>query len=191
MPFSAALSSALAAAFNGQKREAFQLNSNAIQYNTLGFWGITTSTPVNSVTLTMPDWPAYNAIDNVAFGPIMQGLMSRTEAYEKAQSMMADAGLRGIADSYPGEISSGVRRRVEIVRALMNDPLLLLADEPTSAMDMVAERVKKTRDKTFESSRTLGIAHLGGATLDNEECWAYQALLRSIGLVYIEHQARI
>ena len=36
--------------------------------------------------------------------------------------MMADAGLRDIEHNYPGEISSGVRRRVEIVRALMNDP---------------------------------------------------------------------
>ena len=40
--------------------------------------------------------------------------------------MMADAGLRGIEHNYPGEISSGVRRRVEIVRALMNDPKVLL-----------------------------------------------------------------
>ncbi len=66
-------------------------------------------------------FPWKTNLDNVAFGPIMQGAMSRAEAYEKAHSMMADAGLRGIADSYPGEISSGVRRRVEIVRAPMND----------------------------------------------------------------------
>ena len=67
-------------------------------------------------------FPWKTNIENVAFGPVMQGVMSWNEAYDKARDMMADAGLRGIADNYPGEISSGVRRRVEIVRALMNDP---------------------------------------------------------------------
>ena len=67
-------------------------------------------------------FPWKTNIENVTFGPIMQGRLSRAEAYDKARSMMADAGLRGIEYNYPGEISSGVRRRVEIVRALMNDP---------------------------------------------------------------------
>jgi formate dehydrogenase major subunit len=67
------------------------------------------------------------------------------------------------------------------------------------AMEMIAERVKETRDKTFTKvnargevvNRCDGIASLGSAALDNEECWAYQTMLRSLGLVYIEHQARI
>jgi formate dehydrogenase major subunit len=42
-----------------------------------------------------------------------------------------------------------------------------------------------------EINRTDAIASLGSAALDNEECWAYQTMLRSLGLVYIEHQARI
>ena len=40
-------------------------------------------------------------------------------------------------------------------------------------------------------NRTMGIASVGSAAIDNEECWIYQALLRAAGLVYIEHQARI
>ncbi len=67
------------------------------------------------------------------------------------------------------------------------------------ALEMIAERVKKTRDETFTRTnakgqvvnRCDGIASLGSAALDNEECWAYQTMLRSLGLVYIEHQARI
>jgi len=67
------------------------------------------------------------------------------------------------------------------------------------AMGMIAERVKKTRDDNWTEknakgqvvNRTDAIASLGSAALDNEECWAYQTMLRSLGLVYIEHQARI
>lgn len=67
------------------------------------------------------------------------------------------------------------------------------------AMDMVAERVKKTRDETWEDkdkdgnrlSRTMGIAHLGGATLDNEENYLIKKLFTALGVVQVENQARI
>jgi formate dehydrogenase major subunit len=67
------------------------------------------------------------------------------------------------------------------------------------ALTEIAKRVKKTRDATFSSknkkgqvvNRTTAIVSGGSSALDNEECWIYQALLRSLGLVYIEHQARI
>jgi formate dehydrogenase major subunit len=67
------------------------------------------------------------------------------------------------------------------------------------ALDEIAKRIKKTRDKTFVSknskgqivNRCDGIAHVGSAALDNEECYILQKWLRSLGLVYIEHQARI
>jgi len=67
------------------------------------------------------------------------------------------------------------------------------------AMDMVAARVKSTRDRTWEDvdedgrslRRTMGIAHLGGATLDNEENYLIKKLFTSLGIVQIENQARI
>src|SRR5262249_15117639 len=71
-------------------------------------------------------FPWKTNLDNVAFGPVVQGKMSKAQAEEKARGMMADAGLNGVEHNYPGEISSGMRRRVEIVRALMNDPKVLL-----------------------------------------------------------------
>ena len=67
------------------------------------------------------------------------------------------------------------------------------------AMDMVAERVKRTRDATWEDAdddgaplrRTLGFAHLGGATLDNEENYLIKKLFTALGAIQIENQARI
>jgi formate dehydrogenase major subunit len=67
------------------------------------------------------------------------------------------------------------------------------------ALDEIAKRIKKTRDETFVVrnakgqvvNRCDGIASVGSAALDNEECYIFQKWLRSLGLVYIEHQARI
>ena len=73
------------------------------------------------------------------------------------------------------------------------------------AMDMVAERVKRTREETWQerlppgeggepgprARRTLGIAHLGGATLDNEENYLIKKLFSALGVVQVENQARI
>lgn len=66
------------------------------------------------------------------------------------------------------------------------------------ALDRIARLVKDTRDRTFKTvengsvvNRTDGIAHVGSAALDNEECYLIQKLVRSWGLVYVEHQARI
>ena len=86
-------------------------------------------------------FPWKSNIDNVAFGPLMQGKIGKKEIYEKARSMMADAGLSGTENNYPGEVSSGLRRRVEIVRALMNDPKVLLFDEPYRALDSLTKSV--------------------------------------------------
>lgn len=86
-------------------------------------------------------FPWKTNLENVAFGPIVQGTMSKIEAFEKAGDLMATAGLAGAENSYPGEISSGVRRRVEIVRALMNDPKVLLLDEPFRALDSLTKSV--------------------------------------------------
>jgi len=86
-------------------------------------------------------FPWKTNLENVCFGPMMQGTMSKKEIEEKARSMMADAGLSGTESNYPGEVSSGLRRRVEIVRALMNDPKVLLFDEPYRALDSLTKSV--------------------------------------------------
>jgi formate dehydrogenase major subunit len=66
-------------------------------------------------------------------------------------------------------------------------------------MDMIVDRILTTRDSTWEAEtpagdparRTMGIANLGGATLDNEENYLIKKLLSALGVVQVENQARI
>jgi formate dehydrogenase major subunit len=68
-----------------------------------------------------------------------------------------------------------------------------------TAMDMVADRVQRTRDAHWEErlpsgagvARTMAIAHLGGATLDNEENYLLKKLYTALGIIQVENQARI
>lgn len=86
-------------------------------------------------------FPWKTLVDNVAYGPVVQGIMSKADARTKARQMLADAGLADVANKYPGELSSGMARRAEIVRALINDPKVLLLDEPYRAMDALTKSI--------------------------------------------------
>ena len=67
------------------------------------------------------------------------------------------------------------------------------------AITQIAKKIKATRDADFISKNSKGeqvnriesIAHLGSSNVDNEECWAITAMVRSLGLVFIDHQARV
>ncbi len=84
-------------------------------------------------------FPWKTVLENVAFGPVVQGRLSRRQSLDKGRQALAEAGLEGYEDAYPGQTSSGVRRRIEIVRALMNDPAVLLLDEPYRALDALTK----------------------------------------------------
>ena len=79
--------------------------------------------------------------ENVAYGPTVQKAMSSGEAMDKAGQMLAEAGLGSFIKKFPGEVSSGMARRAEIVRALINNPKLLLLDEPYRAMDALTKQI--------------------------------------------------
>jgi len=86
-------------------------------------------------------FPWKTLAENVAYGPIVQEVMSKSEAMDKAHHMLAEAGIADMGNKYPGEVSSGMARRAEIVRALINDPKVLLLDEPYRAMDALTKSI--------------------------------------------------
>jgi NitT/TauT family transport system ATP-binding protein len=86
-------------------------------------------------------FPWKTVLDNVAFGPLMAGVMAPKEILEKARELLRTAGLAGFENSYPMNISSGMQRRVEIVRALINEPKILLLDEPFRGLDAMTKSV--------------------------------------------------
>ena len=86
-------------------------------------------------------FPWKTVLWNVTCGPVLQGRLPRAQAEAQARHLLARTGLSGIEGQYPGELSSGMRRRVELVRALMNDPKVLLLDEPFRALDALTRSV--------------------------------------------------
>lgn len=86
-------------------------------------------------------FPWKTLVENVAYGPMVQGALNKAQALDKAGTMLAEAGLGDVINKYPGEVSSGMSRRAEIVRALINDPKVLLLDEPYRAMDALTKQI--------------------------------------------------
>lgn len=76
----------------------------------------------------------WRVLDNVALPLLYQGLPA-SEREHKAKKALENVGMSEFEDRYPNQLSGGERQRVAIARALVNDPALVLADEPTGALD--------------------------------------------------------
>jgi NitT/TauT family transport system ATP-binding protein len=80
-------------------------------------------------------FPWKSVLENVAAGPRYHGI-SNERAREMAREWIARVGLQGFEDRYPHQLSGGMRKRVALAQSLINEPRILLMDEPFSALDV-------------------------------------------------------
>ena len=112
-----------------------------------------------------PDWsrlvvfqesalfPWMTVLENVTFGPRVRGSMARTEVRREAMRLLDKVGLRDFADKYPFQLSGGMQRRAELARAMINEPKVMLMDEPFRGLDAITrELMQEYYLKLFEES---------------------------------------
>lgn len=99
----------------------------------------------------------FTALENVMMPLLIQG-KPEAEARNRAEKLLADVGVAGRMTHRPGELSGGEQQRCAVARALVHDPSILLADEPTGNLDYA--NVRQVGDLFFDLARKLETAVL-------------------------------
>jgi NitT/TauT family transport system ATP-binding protein len=85
-------------------------------------------------------FPWKSVLGNVAAGPAFRGA-SKRDAVTRARDWLRRVGLTGFEDRYPHQLSGGMRKRVALAQSLINEPRILLMDEPFSALDVQTRQI--------------------------------------------------
>jgi NitT/TauT family transport system ATP-binding protein len=98
-------------------------------------------------------FPWMTSLGNVMFGPEVRGA-DRRAARHDARRLLEKVGLKGFEDKYPSQLSGGMQRRCELARALINQPKIMLMDEPFRGLDaMTRELMQEYLLRLFEETR--------------------------------------
>jgi lipoprotein-releasing system ATP-binding protein len=119
--------------------------------------------------------PEFSSLENVMMPALIHGL-SKKEARERAELLLKDMGLHDRTTHKPGELSGGEQQRVAVARALIMEPALLLADEPTGNLD--TETGARIGDLLVSLNRTKGIT----LVVVTHNAMLARQMSRSIGL---------
>jgi putative spermidine/putrescine transport system ATP-binding protein len=113
--------------------------------------------PVNTVFQDYALFPHMSIRDNVAYGPMVRGV-PKAQRHAAAERMLGLVRLPGVGDRRPAQLSGGQRQRVALARALVNEPQVLLLDEPLGALDLKLREQMQVELKALQ--RSLGITFL-------------------------------